>query len=85
LSTEHSPIGHQGVWGSKDPPKQLPAYIQNIRNALMRNGHDEQSAHALAVAAVERWASGKGKVTPEVQSASQRAVAEWDELRRNHQ
>jgi hypothetical protein len=27
LSVEHHPIGHQGVWGSKHPPMQLPAYI----------------------------------------------------------
>lgn len=89
LSTHHSPIGHEGVWHSKHPPLQLPAYIQQIRNALMRAGHGEQEAHALAVAAVERWAKGdlhwgKGKVTPEVQAASQRAVAEWEKLRRDH-
>ena len=90
LSTHHSPIGHEGVWHSKHHPMQLPAYIQNIRNALMRSGHGEQEAHALAVAAVERWAKGhgawgkKGKVTPVVQAASQRAVAEWEKLRADH-
>jgi hypothetical protein len=84
LSATHAPIGHEGVWHSKNPPLQLPAYIQNIRNALMRNGHDEQSSHALAVAAVKRWASGKGHVHPEVREASQRAVAEWEALRRSH-
>ncbi len=67
-----------------------PIYIQNIRNALMRAGHDEREAHAMAVAAVERWARGDLEwgphrhVTPEVQAASQRAVAEWEELRRSH-
>jgi hypothetical protein len=90
LSSEHAPIGHEGVWHSKNPPLQLPAYIQNIRNALMRAGHGESEAHALAVAAVKRWAKGnlkwgpKRKVTPEVIAASRRAVAEWEELRRNH-
>ncbi len=90
LSSHHAPIGHEGVWHSKEPPLQLPAYIQNIRNAMMRNGMGEQEAHAMAVAAVERWAKGdlkwgkRRKVTPEVQAASQRAVAEWEELRRNH-
>ena len=73
LSVTHAPIGHEGVWHSKKPPLQLPAYIQNIRNALMRSGHGEQEAHALAVAAVKRWAKGdlkwgkKRHVTPEVQ------------------
>ena len=84
LSSTHAPIGHEGVWHSKHPPLQLPAYIQNIRNALMRNGHGEQEAHALAVAAVERWASGKGNVHPEVRAASAKAVAEWEALRANH-
>lgn len=84
LSSHHAPIGHQGVWGSKHPPLQLPAYIQNIRNALMRDGHSEGDAHALAVAAVERWARGEGHVRPEVREASQRAVAEWNEMRAHH-
>jgi hypothetical protein len=91
LSTHHSPIGHEGVWHSKHPPKQLPAYIQNIRNALMRAGHGEQEAHAMAVAAVKRWAQGnlkwgpKRHVTPEVIAASRQALAEWEELRRHHE
>lgn len=89
LSTVHAPIGHEGVWHSKHPPMQLPAYIQNVRNALMRDGHDEQSAHALAVNAVKEWAQGhafggKVKVTPTVQAAARRAVAEWEKLRRDH-
>lgn len=50
----------------------------------MRNGHGESEAHALAVGAVKRWASGKGKVTPVVREASAKALAEWNELRRNH-
>lgn len=50
----------------------------------MRDGHDEESAHALAIGAVERWASGGGNVTPEVRAASQRAVQEWEELRAHH-
>lgn len=50
----------------------------------MRDGHSEEEAHALAVAAVERWASGGGHVHPEVRQASQRAVAEWNEMRAHH-
>lgn len=90
LSQHHAPIGHEGLWhtpSKKVPEKQqLPAlaYIQNIRNALMRNGHDEQSAHALAVGAVKRWASGKGKVHPEVRAAARRALVEWERLKRSH-
>lgn len=85
-------MGHEGLWhtpSKKVPVKQqLPAYIlgrfQNIRNALMRNGHDEQSAHALAVGAVKRWASGKGKVHPEVRQAAAAALAEWNRLKATH-
>jgi hypothetical protein len=84
LSTHHAPIGTHGVWGSKNPPLELPPYIQNIRNALMREGHSEDEAHALAVAAVERWADGGGDVTDEVRQASQQAVAQWEQLRANH-
>lgn len=50
----------------------------------MRDGHDEGSAHALAIGAVRRWASGGGNVTPEVREASQRAVQEFEELQRHH-
>lgn len=43
----------------------------------------------MAVAAVKRWAKGdlgwgKHKITPEVIAASKKALAEWEELRRNH-
>jgi SPP1 gp7 family putative phage head morphogenesis protein len=90
LSTHHAPIGHEGLWHSKHPPLQLPAYIQQIRNALMRNGMGEREAHAMAVAAVERWAKGKLEwgphrhVTPAVRAASADAVSQWEALRAHH-
>jgi len=90
LSTHHAPIGHEGVWHSKHPPMQLPPYIQNIRNALMREGMPEREAHAQAVAAIERWRLGDLKwgphrhVTPAVQAASQEAYEQWMALRREH-
>jgi hypothetical protein len=84
LSTHHAPIGHEGVWGSKNPPLELPPYIQNIRNALMREGHPEDEAHALAVAAVERWKDGGDNVTDEVRQASQQAYDQWMQLRADH-
>jgi hypothetical protein len=94
LSSHHAPIGHEGLWhtpSKKVPHKeQLPAYIQNVRNALMRAGHGEQESHAMAVGAIKRWAEGKGawgkkgKVTPVVQAAAQRALAEWNKLKEEH-
>jgi hypothetical protein len=50
----------------------------------MREGHSEDEAHALAVAAVERWKDGGDNVTPEVQRASQDAYEQWMQLRADH-
>ena len=82
VSTVHKPLGTHGLWGSKSD--QLPAYIQNVSHALIRSGHDESSAIAMAVSAMKRWAAGKGKVTPEVQAAAGKALAEWEALRAKH-
>ena len=94
VSTEHHPLGHEGLWhtpGKKVPvEQQLPAYFQNIARALMRDhGMDESQAIATAINAVKRWARGDlhwghGKVTPEVVAASQRALAEWEKLKESH-
>lgn len=50
----------------------------------MREGHSEDDAHALAVAAVERWKDGGDNVTPEVRQASQQAYEQWMQLRSDH-
>ena len=94
VSTEHHPLGHEGLWHTPDRhvggKQQLPAYIQNIAHALMRDqGMEESRAIATAINAVKRWARGdlhwgRGHVTPEVQAASQRALAEWEKLKESH-
>lgn len=94
VSTEHHPLGTEGLWhtpSKKVPEKQqLPAYIQNIAHALIRDqGMEESKAIAYAVNAVKRWAAGDlhwghGKVSPEVQAASKRALAEWEQLKESH-
>lgn len=88
LASTHHPLGEQGLWhtpGKKIPEKQqLPAYIQNIAHALMRNGMGGSVAIAIAINAVKRWAKGKGKVHPEVITASQAALAEWEKLKESH-
>lgn len=94
VSTEHHPLGREGLWHtpSKKVPEvqQLPAYIQNVARALMRDqGMGEQQAIATAVNAIKRWAAGrlgwgKRKVTPEVQAAARRALGEWESLRAAH-
>lgn len=85
LSVTHAPIGKGGKnWVTRTAPAntgQLPAYIQNIRNALIRNGKDESSATAIAVGTVKRWAAGGGGVHAEVRAAAAKAVAEWEALK----
>jgi hypothetical protein len=85
LASRHAPIGTHGIWGSKHPPKQYPAYLQNVRNALIRAGHDEGSAHAMALAALRRWSEGGDHVTPEVRSASRNALDEFAKLQAHHE
>ena len=87
-------LGPEGLWGTptkKVPAKQkLPNYIEHIAHALMRDqGMEESQAIATAINAVKRWARGNlhwghGKVTPEVQAASQRALDEWTKLKETH-
>lgn len=52
-------------------------------------GMKRSKAISYAVNAVKRWAKGdlgwgKKKVTPEVQAAAARAVAEWEKLKASH-
>jgi hypothetical protein len=87
-------LGPHGLWhtpSKKVPVKQkLPDYIEQVAGALIdQQGMDEQQAIATAVNAIKRWAKGKlgwgrHKITPEVIAASQRALAEWNELKRSH-
>jgi hypothetical protein len=76
------PLGTQPLWHT--PGKKLPNYIEHIAHALQRNGMSESQAIATAINAVKRWAQGKGKVTPEVIAASQRTLAEWEQLKEHH-
>lgn len=87
-SSVHHPFGKPGgpgLWHMKD--KQLPAYMQNVAHALIRSGSakDESDAIHKAVGIVKKWATGRSggskKVTPDVQAAAQKAVAEWYQLR----
>lgn len=79
LSTVHHPLGKPGGPGLfHEKGNQLPAYIQNIAQALVRHGKSESHAIAIAIATVKRWASGVGNVSPEVKAAAAKAVAEWE-------
>lgn len=87
-STVHHPFGSPsgpGLWHMKG--KELPAYIQNVAHALIRSGSATGESDAIhkAVGIVQGWAAGhasKGKkVSPTVQAAAARAVAQWEALR----
>jgi 8-oxo-dGTP pyrophosphatase MutT (NUDIX family)/2'-5' RNA ligase len=94
VSTVHHPLGREGLWHTPDrhvsTMQSLPAYFQNTARALMRDhGMGEQEAIATAINAVKEWAEGRAfggkvKVTPQVQAAARRALAEWAALRASH-
>jgi hypothetical protein len=82
LASVHHPLGDPAGPGLfKVKGLQLPAYIQNIARAIMRGGVPESRAISIAIGRVEDWATGKGKVSPEVRAASAKAVAEWEAAR----
>jgi hypothetical protein len=59
-------------------------YFQQVRNALMRRGVPEGRAHAMTWSILRRWASGAGKVHPEVRAAAAKAVAEEEAKAHSH-
>lgn len=59
----------------------LPKYIRMVRNALLREGHSMGKATAMAVSAIKRWAKGGDNVTPKVQAAAAKALAEWEKMK----
>ena len=87
-------LGPGGLWHTPDRHvggrQKLPNYIEQVAAALMRDqGMGESEAIATAINAIKRWARGdlgwgKHKITPEVVAASQRALAEWEQLRASH-
>ena len=79
LSVTPAPIGKYGLWHVKG--MQFPPYFQNVRNALIRNGHSVAEASQITWAAIRRWAHSqktggeKGHVHPEVIAAARKALA----------
>jgi hypothetical protein len=85
LSVTKAPIGKGGKnWVTETRPGnlgELPPYIQNIRNAIMRHGRPESEATGIAIGVVQNWASGRGGVKGEVKAAAAKALAEWEALK----
>lgn len=85
-AVKHAPIGSKSNgknWIERDKPSggQLPAYIQNVRNALIRDGMEKGRAHAVAISRIETWKSGGGNVSPEVRAAAAKAWAQWEAMK----
>lgn len=79
LATKHHKLGRPGGPGLfRDKNLQLPAYIQNIARALIRQGKPKSQAIQLALGAVERWKNGGDNVSPEVRAAAATAWAQWE-------
>ena len=77
-----SPLGTGSNWVSKtDPIAGLGPFIRAIAHALIRNGHPESEAIAIAIGTVKRWARGGGNVTPKTRAKAAAAVAEWEALK----
>jgi hypothetical protein len=75
-------LGTHGLWGDKSA--KLPNYIEQVAAGLEKAGHSESESVQLAIGAVQRWARGEGKVTPEVRAAATAALAEWERLKATH-
>jgi hypothetical protein len=59
----------------------LPAYIQNVAKGIMKTGKTESQAIQMAIGVMRNWASGRGKVSPEVRAAAAKALAEFEAKR----
>lgn len=59
----------------------LPKYIREVAHALVRSGHPESKAIAMAVGIVRNWAEGKGNVRPQIRAAAAKNIAEWEAKR----
>lgn len=60
----------------------LPDYVRGVAHALLRTGRakTESQAIQMAIGVLENWASGRGKVRPQVRAAAAKAVAEFHAL-----
>jgi hypothetical protein len=75
-----SPAG-PGLWHHKG--WKLPNYVEQVSKGIMKSGRatTESQAIHMALGVLARWARGGGKVSPEVQAAAAKAIAEFAALR----
>ena len=75
-----SPSG-PGLWRHKG--WKLPDYVEQVSKGIRKSGRAASEAEAIqmALGVLRRWASGAGKVTPEVRAASAKAIADYAALK----
>jgi 2'-5' RNA ligase len=75
-----SPSG-PGLWKHKG--WKLPDYVEQVSKGIRKSGRAASEAEAIqmALGVLRRWASGGGKVTPEVRAASAKAIADYAALK----
>ena len=74
-----SPLGTGNNWVTKSGG--LHPYLRAIAHALIRAGHSESSAIAIAVGQCKNWAAGGGNVTAETRAKAAEAVADFEAKR----
>ena len=80
-------VGPKPLWKKTNPkPWHLPPYIEHVANALIKHGHSEQEAIAMAVGIVRAWSQhkpegGEKKLHNDTQAAAAKAIAEWESLK----
>ncbi len=78
-ATRSTPLGSGDLWNTDG--LELPHYIRNVARGIMRTGKSKSRSIAMAVAAVKRWKRGGDDVSPEVQAAATKAVAQLNAAR----
>lgn len=77
-----APLGTGKNWVTHtDPVSGLGPFIRAIAHALIRNGHPEGEAIAIAVGTVKRWAAGGGHVSAKTRAKAAEAVAHWEAMK----
>lgn len=73
-----APLGRSPKRNWVDRVGGLPKYIRMVAHGLLKDGKTMETAISMAVAAIKRWARGGDNVSPKVQAAAIKALAEWE-------
>lgn len=61
----------------------LPAYVRGVARGIAKShgGNVTSRDIAIAIARMKVWAAGGGHVSPAVQAAAAKAVAQWEAMK----